>query len=211
MHLRLCDRFDGGFGWIARGRLPRTSHALAAGGGVWLVDPVDVPGLDAEIRSLGEPRGVIQLLDRHGRDGRALAERYEVPHLEAPFGGVVGAPFQPVRVVDVRGWREAALWWPEQRALLVADALGTLRYFRARGESIGVHPLLRLVPPRVLMRFDPEHVLCGHGEGLHGTAAAPALQSAIRGARRRAAPAFLSAVRETVRAAGRGRGPSGGA
>jgi len=31
---------------------------------------------------------------------------------------------------------------------LAGDALGSLDYFRARGEPFGVHPLMRLFPPR---------------------------------------------------------------
>ncbi len=40
-----CDESEDGFGWIADEPpwLERTSHAIAAGGGVWLVDPVDYP------------------------------------------------------------------------------------------------------------------------------------------------------------------------
>ena len=37
------DEWDGGFGWQTRERIPRTAHALLAGGRVWLIDPVDVP------------------------------------------------------------------------------------------------------------------------------------------------------------------------
>ena len=40
-----CDESDGGFGWIAPEPpwMQRASHALAADGGVWLVDPTDFP------------------------------------------------------------------------------------------------------------------------------------------------------------------------
>jgi hypothetical protein len=68
---------------------------------------------------------------------------------------------------------------------VVGDALGTLAYFRAPGEALGVHPLLRLTPPRSLCGLEPEHVLCGHGPGLHGPDAAPALREALATARRR--------------------------
>ena len=64
-------------------------------------------------------------------------------------------------------------------------ALGTAAYYLAAGERLGVHPLLRLVPPRALSRFAPHHVLCGHGEGIHGDEAAPALDKALATARRR--------------------------
>lgn len=204
MELRLCDRFEGGLGWIVGAGIPRAAHALAVDGGVWLVDPVDAPGLDEEVRALGEPRGVVQLLDRHGRDCAVLATRYGVPHLRVPFAGIPGAPFEVLRVVDVPRWREAALWWPERRVLVVADALGTLPYFLVSGETLGVHPLLRLTPPRVLAPLEPEHVLCGHGEGLHGPAVAAALRDTLGGSRRRAPAAYLSALRAVLKSA-RGR------
>ena len=130
-------------------------------------------------------RTVVQLVDRHGRDSRALAERYDVPLYVTPFAGVPGSPFAVVRVVNVPGWREVALWWPAVRALAVGDALGTASYFRAPREAIAVHPVLRLLPPRALGRLEPEHILCGHGEGLHGDQAASALDEALRTSRRR--------------------------
>ena len=46
---------------------------LRTGGGVWLTDVVDGPGIDKRIRALGEPAGVVQLIDRHERDGAAVA------------------------------------------------------------------------------------------------------------------------------------------
>jgi hypothetical protein len=187
---RFCDEFGGGFGWILEEMMGRTSHALAAGGAVWLVDPVDVPGLDERIAALGEPRGVIQLIDRHGRDCAALAARLGVPHHRAPFAGVPDAPFEVVRSVSLPVWREDALWWPDECTIVAADALGTLPYFREPGARIGVHPLLRLVPPRRLGRFEPFRVLCGHGEGIDGESVADELRSALERSRR-ALPAAL--------------------
>jgi hypothetical protein len=75
-------------------------------------------------------------------------------------------------------------WWPDDRALVVADALGTASYFLGPGERLGVHPLLRLFPPSSLADLHPEHVLCGHGEGIHGPATPEALQRALRTSRR---------------------------
>ena len=96
-----------------------------------------------------------------------------------------GAPFEVLRSVSLPLWREAALWWPDRRTLVVADALGTASYFLAPGERLGVHPLLRLIPPRSLGRLEPEHVLCGHGAGVHGADAGDLLREAIRSSRRR--------------------------
>ena len=136
---------------------------------------------------------MIQLLDRHNRDCAAFAGRLGVPHHVVPFQGVPGAPFDLTPVVRHRLWREVALWWPEERVLLCGDVLGTVGYFVARGEQLGVHPLLRLVPPKALARFAPSHVLCGHGEGVHGEAAAPALEEALATALRRLPKAVLRA------------------
>ncbi|HLB04860.1 MAG TPA: hypothetical protein VJK66_07540 [Gaiellaceae bacterium] len=182
---RFCDELPFGFGWIASepGFMQRASHALAAGGRVWLIDPVDVDGLDERVTGLGAPAGVIRLLDRHDRDSDALAKRYGVPLHVAAAGSVPGSPFHVLRVVSLPGWREAGLWWPEQRTLVVADALGTAPYFLGPGERLAVHPLLRLLPPRSLAQLDPEHVLCGHGEGLHEDAGA-ALHAALATSRR---------------------------
>ena len=183
---RFCDELPFGFGWIAEHphHLQRASHALADDGQVWLVDPIDALELDERVRVLGQPVGVIQLLDRHARDSVALARRWGVPLHHAPAVGVTGSPFQVLRAVNLPFWRELALWWPERKTLAVADALGTASYFLGPGERLAVHPLLRLLPPRVLGRFEVEHVLCGHGEGVHGDDAAPVVREALRRSRR---------------------------
>jgi hypothetical protein len=192
--LRFCDEFDGSVGWTPAEKelRRRTSHAVASGGHVWIVDPLDGEGIDGRIRQLGEPAAVVQLLDRHDRECRAVAERLGVPLHVTPFGGVEGAPFDVVRVVDVPGWREVALWFPGERILVCGDAVGSAPYFRARGERIGVHPLLRPWPPKTLARFEPGQLLLGHGEGLAGDEAAQALKAAIHSSRRRI-PAWLRA------------------
>ena len=170
MTFRFCDETDGAFGWIADQRLARTSHALEVDGRVWLVDAVLWPDALARAHALGEPAGVIQLLDRHNRDCADVAAQLGVPHLRVPDR--IDAPLEIVRVVDMPLWHERALWWPERRALVVADVLGTVGYFNPRGAALGVHPLLRLFPPkRTLGRFDPEIVLVGHGEGVQNARA----------------------------------------
>lgn len=180
---RFCDEFGGGFGWVIEEKLCRASHALAGGGAVWLVDPVDVPGLDDRIAAFGEPRGVIQLIDRHNRDCAALAERLGVPHHRVPFDGVPNAPFELIRIARIPGWREVALWWPGERTLVAGDAFGTLPYFRESDARIGVHPLLRMTPPRRVGRLEPLRVLCGHGEGIHGDGVADELSSVLKRSR----------------------------
>jgi glyoxylase-like metal-dependent hydrolase (beta-lactamase superfamily II) len=126
----------------------------------------------------------VQLLDRHGRDCRAVAEQLGVAHYEVPEQLPPGAPFEVLPLLRRRWWHEIALWYPEQRTLVCADAVGTAQYYRAPGERLGVSPLLRLTPPRRLLALAPEHVLVGHGEGIHRDAPA-ALGDAVRLARRR--------------------------
>jgi hypothetical protein len=178
---RIVDELPFGFGWELDERYARTSHALADGGRVWLVDPVDVAGLDERVATLGSPAGVVQLPDRHRRDCAAIAARLDVPLHPAP-DALPGTPFEVVRIVRLPFWREVALWWPGRRTLVCADALGTSGYFTADGGRAGVHPFLRLFPPRALLAYEPEHLLVGHGDGVHEGAGA-ALHEAVRTAR----------------------------
>lgn len=180
------DELEFGFGWLSpeRPKLRLTGHALLAEGGIWLIDPPEADGVEERIHALGEPAGVLQLLDRHDRDCADLARRLGVPHHRVPFEPV--GPFETIPIVRRRFWREVALWWPERRVLVCGDALGTVpHYFALDGERLGVHPLLRLTPPRQLARREPEHVLCGHGAGVHEHAA-QAVREALEHSRRRA-------------------------
>lgn len=207
---RFVDEQQWGFGWMVDEFPRRTSHALAAGGRVWLVDPVDCDGVEERIDALGKPAGVIQLLSRHNRDCAAFAARHRVPHHVVPHEPIDGAPFEFLLVRKGRFWKEVALWWPDERVLCCADALGTIpNYFLAPGEALGVHPLLRPIPPQKrLGRVSPRHVLVGHGEGVHGDAAERALPEALSSARRRA-PRLLAAMAQGAasRAVGRRRTP----
>jgi len=152
----------------------RTSHALQASGRVWLVDPFDEPDALAAAAELGPAAGVLQLLDRHNRDCAAIAARLSVPHLRVPER-VPDSPFEVVPILSGRLWNEVALWWQGERALVVAEAIGTAPLF-ALGRAAGVHPLLRLTPPRAqLSRPQPEMLLVGHGRTLeYGAAVAVA-------------------------------------
>jgi hypothetical protein len=151
-------------------------------GRVWLVDPVDWPDAVERARALGDPAGVIQLLDRHGRDCAAIAERLGVPHLVTP-DELPGTPFEVVPVMRRKRWQERALWWPGAWTLVTADALGTIPFFTAGKGAAGVHPILRLKPPRQLGRYDAERLLVGHGEGVL-TRAAAAIDQALARSRR---------------------------
>jgi hypothetical protein len=167
-----------GFSWIVEEPMTRTSHALAAGGQVWLVDPVLWPEALERATALGAPAGVVQLLDRHNRDSAQVAQQLGVPHLVVP-ADLPGTPFEVIEVKRARRWQEIALWWPEPRTLVVAEALGTNAFFPVGHDRVGVHGLLKPAPPRFLARYEPEHLLVGHGEGVHGPEATAAVRQAL--------------------------------
>jgi hypothetical protein len=191
MECRFCDETELGFSWIADEPATRTSHALAFEDRFWLIDPVDWPQAIDRFRGLGEPAGVLQLLDRHNRDCALLARRLGVPHLVVPET-VPHSPFHVVTLKRSRHWREVALWWPEPATLVVAEALGTNHFFTAGKHPLGVHLLLRLRPPRdALVGLAPEHLLVGHGEGLHGAGTTESLVEALERSRRDMPAALL--------------------
>jgi len=178
--------------------MQRAGHAVLAGGGVWLIDPPDGDGLDAAIAELGEPRAVLQLLDRHPRDCRAIAERLGVPLHVVPLGDMPGAPFEVVPIWHLPMWKEDALWFGAERVLVVAEALVGAPDMAAPGEQVGVHPMRRLLPPGSLRRFDPEHLLLGHGPALHGADARAAVDAALHGSRRRVPSLVVAQVRRAA-------------
>jgi hypothetical protein len=191
--VRFCDEWEGGFGWIHPhpAWVQRASHALVADGRVWVIDPTAGDGVVERIRALGRPAAVVQLLDRHRRDCAAVARRLAVPHLSVP-DRLPGSPFEVVPLYGRRFWREAALWWPEARVLVCADALGTAPYYLAGAERLATNPVLRLTPPRAnLAGFEPSRILVGHGSGIAGADAPFHLKAALTTARRRA-PRWLA-------------------
>lgn len=194
------NEFEHGLEWVLEDdKLARTGHAVLAGGSVWLTDVVDGPGLDERVAALGSPAAVIQLLDRHPRDNAAVAERLGVRLHETPFTDLEDAPFVVLPIVQRRFWREIALWFAEERVLVCGDSLGSLGYFRAKGEPFGVHPFLRLFPPKKLGALEPEHLLFGHGAGFHGPEAPQALRVTLAKPRRRLPQALLNGLREARR------------
>jgi hypothetical protein len=184
VRFRFCDDLGAhGFGWVVDEAMTRASHALAADGKVWLVDALDWPEAIDRALALGEPAGVIQLLDRHDRDCAALASRLGVAHVVAP-DEIPGSPFEFVPIMRRKRWRESSLWSPTTRTLVTADALGTNRFYTGGKAPLGVHLLLRLIPPRQLGELDPEHILVGHGEGVVGPHATDVLRDALRSSRK---------------------------
>ena len=197
MSVRIVDETEFGLGWMETTAQSRTSHALVVEGRVWLVDPIEPEGVEERIRALGEPVGVVQLLDRHNRASASLASRLGVPLHVVPES-LSETPFELLPIVRRRFWAEVALWWPERRALVCADVLGTNPFFRASDEPVGVHPVLRFIPPRRLLGLGVEHLFVGHGEGLHGIGTAAQVDDAVSNARRRI-PRWLRGVPRIVR------------
>lgn len=171
-----------GVTWYETDAMARAAHALRAGQGTWLIDPFDDPAALSAVSGLGPPAGVIQLLDRHNRDCAAIAQRLGVPHHKLPTSLPPESGFEPVSVVSRPWWKEVALWWPDEQTLIVAEAIGTGPLF-ALGRAAGVHPMLRITPPRAALgRFAPEGVLVGHGRAIE-SGGAQALSEALSAAR----------------------------
>jgi hypothetical protein len=179
--VKTYDEYEFGLSWVLREPMERASHALVIDGRVWLVDPVAVDEALERVRELGEPAGVLQLLDRHNRDCAKLAAQLGVPHLKVPDAA---PPFDALPVVRIPGWKETALWWPAKRALIVAEAVSSSEVFTGGAARVGVHFLLRPLPPTRLCAYAPEHLLMGHGVGVHGPDATAELERAYARSRR---------------------------
>ena len=208
----VIDEHDGGAGWLAYPdeSMQRASHALVSDGDVYLIDPLDAPGLDEFLADLGTVAGVLVLLDRHKRDSAAIAGRHDVPVLRPEWMSKIDSSldaqtealgsqlrdtgYQVRKRFDTPVWKEAVLYHPDREVLLVPEALGTVEYFRTSDERLGVHPMMRFTPPRELGDFRVEHLLVGHGEGIHGDASA-AIRDALDGATRRAPRLYWKALR----------------
>jgi hypothetical protein len=196
MRLRELAEHPLGLTWVIDEPLLRASHALAHGGRVWFVDPVDVPEAMERAGALGEPAGVLQLFMAHPRDGAAIAERLKVPLHKLP-DVLPDSPFSVLNI-DLGPWKERALWWPEPRGLVVPESIGTATHYAVGRGPAGVHFLRRALPPTRLKPFLPEHLLVGHGEPVHGGNAAAALLEALSRSRRDL-PAFVLKVPRLLR------------
>lgn len=213
--LQEAQRWDGGVSWLAHPdeTMQRASHALAVDGAVWVVDPVDAPGLDDLLAEFGDVAGVVVGLDRHQRDAGAVATRHDVPvYVPEWMTGVAEAVDAPVehfgpeladtgiRAITVRNsavppWQEVALYREADETLVVPEALGTAPYYLVGDERLGVHPMLRLFPPkRTLGGFTPDRILTGHGAGVPADATT-ALRDALAGSRSRTPALYLKTMR----------------
>ncbi|GAB7013366.1 hypothetical protein [Halolamina salina] len=210
--LEVVDRWDGGISWTLAeevGEMHRTSHAVETDDGLWVIDPVDAPGLDDELADLGEVAGVTLLLDRHKRDAAAVAQRHDVPvSLPEPLSDVADdldaeterysrtlpdTEFRAITVVDNRLWHEVALYDRDRGTLIVPEAVGTAEFFTTGVERLGVHPALRLFPPQTALGgLSPDSVLVGHGPGVFDDAA-NALRVALARSRK-SAPKYYAGL-----------------
>jgi hypothetical protein len=170
MGIETIEEHEAGLSWVMDDAMQRASHALVDGGDVWLIDPVDEGEAIERATALGTPRAVIQLLDRHNRDCEAVAKRLGVPWESVPRS-LEGSPFEVIEVMRRHRWREIALRWRERDALIVAEAVGTAPLFALGRGAVGVHPALRLTPPRALEGIDPKVLLVGHGAPVTSNAA----------------------------------------
>ncbi|MGQ3330490.1 MBL fold metallo-hydrolase [Halorubrum sp. FL23] len=215
----VVDQWDGGIGWLAHptetGR--RMSHAVVGeDGGVWLIDPIDAPGIDEELPALGDVRGVIVCSNYHVRDADVFAARHDVPvycppwlpratsQLDAPIEpetNTVGTSgFELRRCRPFPGWSEAVAYRGFDETLYVPDVLGTSPLFTVGEERLGMYLLCRFVPPRsVFEGLALQRILVGHGHGIFENASA-ALRTALDGARRRIPAALRSNGWRQIRA-----------
>lgn len=212
---RFGDETAGGVGWIAYPdeRMQRASHAIAVDGDVYVIDPIDAEGIDDLLADFGEVAGVVILLDRHKRDAAAVASRHDVPVYVPNFMRAVSddiaAPVETFHrelgdtgyavysIVDNVAWSEAALYHEDDGVLVVPESVGTAEYFLTGRERLGVHPALRLIPPKDLGQLSPDRVLVGHGAGIHD-GATRTLRDAIDGSRGRTPSLYFNIVKRSL-------------
>ena len=184
----LDDR--GSFSWLLGPSDPasRASTALVLDAGTLLIDPLEADGLDELLAPLPPLIGVTSLLDRHGRDAAAIADRRGVPRLVpaalgGPGLGLAGAEERPV-IVRPR-WKEALLWVPDRKLLICPETLGTAPFDLASPNArLGMHPLARVYRPAAAFAgLDPAVIAVGHGPPLRDAEGllAPTLASGVRG------------------------------
>lgn len=216
--LRVIDRWEDGVGWLAHpteGGL-RASHAVRAadGDGVWVLDPLDAPGVDDLVADLGEVRAVVVCSGYHARDAGAVADRHDVPvyvhrsvgrvadRVDAriePFHEAVGE-FEALPLRPLYAWRETALYREGDGTLYVPDYLSSHPKFTAGTERVGMPSLSRLSPAYgTFSGLAPDRLLFGHGAGLFEDAEA-ALGDTMANARARFLRALVTNLPGELRA-----------
>lgn len=197
----------------------RASHAIATEEGVWVVDPLDAPGVDDLLGSLGEVVGVTVLTCWHARDAGAVADRHDVAvhvpewmarvedRIDAPIEryaltpdeGADTAEFHTIPCRPFPGWQEVFLYHDPSRTLITPDSFGTTEWSRLDGERLGMSLFRRLQPPTQLSGLDPDRILVGHGEPLTENAGTE-LQASLDRARASFPRALLSNGGDSLRA-----------
>jgi hypothetical protein len=197
----VVDDWEHGISWYAHPeeKGTRTSHAIALDDGVWLLDPLDAPDVDAAFEPLGTVEGVVVCSSYHARDAQIFAERHDVP-LYVPewvspeidsavtverFCDRLAGRVRVFECTPFPGWAEALLYDTDEKTLYVPDSLGTGPAYTPAPERIGLPPFRRFGPPRFLLdETDPDRILCGHGAGVF-TDPVEALETSFDGAVRR--------------------------
>ena len=200
----VVDQFEDGIGWIAHpaetGR--RASHALRGDDGVWLLDPLDGPGVDDLVARVGEIAGVAVCSSWHARDAGRIADRYDVAvHApewlgridtlidRAPIERYRFSPgdsgFRVLRCQPFPTWDEAMVYRPAGGILYVPESLGTADAYLVGDERVGLSIVRRIDPPIAqLDGLSVGRLLVGHGRGIHERPD-EALEAALRYGRRR--------------------------
>lgn len=196
------DDWKDGIGWIAHPNEDtlRTSHAVRGDDGVWILDPLDAPGVAELVAELGDVVGVAVLSNYHSRDASAFANRFDVPvylpewmsRVESRIDARVeryaeelgDSGFEVEGCRPLPGWREGIAYRESDGTLYVPDVMGTAPVFTVGDERIGIHTFVR---PRggvePLTNVEPSRILVGHGTGIFEDSTA-ALSDAHSGVRR---------------------------
>ena len=101
------------------------------------------------------------------------------------------------RVIDNPFWQEAALYDESAAVLVLPEVFGTVEYYRAPEEELGVHPMLRFTPPKKLKRLDVDRLLVGHGEGIAADAD-DLMRTALRRSLSNAPGLYISTVKNAI-------------
>jgi hypothetical protein len=211
------DRWDEGVGWIAHPDEDgeRASHALKADDGVWVIDPVDTPGIDELLGEMGDVAGVAVLSSHHARDAGPIAIRHDVAvhipqwmdriaeRVDAPIKrekrvlGDIGFNIYPVEPLSI--YQGAIAYRDADGTLIVPDLLSSGSAYPVGDERVGVMLGLRLFPPRnTFDGLEPERILFGHGEGVFEDTTT-ALDDALATARKRYPQALVKNLGSNLR------------
>lgn len=217
MRAERIAEWEDGYGWLAvpDELMQRSSHVIEGKSGSWLIDPLDGQGVENLLPDASKITGIVLTLDRHQRDCAYFARKFDVPvALARPLRGVedelacatestdrfcADTGWSVLPLLDGPGWHEIALVSEDEATVWISEVVGTAPYFCAPGELLGVHPIIRLRPPRKrLAPLAPERIVVGHGRGIL-TDGTRLLQEAMHNARRRAPQAYVNFLKIGLR------------